>query len=43
VRTVDWPVIVVVDHVVAGHVIVVVGHAVVVIRLSSPRIFFITV
>ncbi len=31
--------IVVADHVVAGHVIVVAGHAVVVIRLSSPRMF----
>ncbi len=31
--------IVVGDRVVAGHVIVVVGDAVVVIRLSSPRVF----
>jgi hypothetical protein len=31
-------VIVVAGHMVAGHVIVVVGDAVVVIRLSSPRI-----
>ncbi len=32
--------IVVADHVVAGHVIVVVGDAVVVIRISSPRCIF---
>jgi hypothetical protein len=32
-------VIVVADRVVAGHVIVVVGYAVVVIRLSSPTMF----
>jgi hypothetical protein len=36
-------VIVVVDRGVAGYVIVVVGDAVVVIRLSSPTMFFITV